>query len=167
MTTLVPLRYNGDGEFTAVQGHRKRCDMTFIIGETYVADVRERRSEATHRHYMASVTEIWENLPERLAEEYPTPDALRKRALIRAGFCDTRTLVASSHAEALRLAAFMRPMDTEVLIIVRARVVMSYTAHSQSYAAMEKTAFAKSKEAVLAILSDMIGVDRRQLEQAA
>ena len=117
----------------------------------------------SHRFYFASVNEAWKNLPEDMAERYPTSDHLRKWALIKAGYRDERSIVASSKAEALRIAAFIRPMDEYAVVVVREAVVRVYTAKSQSTRAMGKAEFGASKEKVLDILSAMIGTSRDAL----
>lgn len=69
-------------------GFKKRCDATFTIGARYVLAPREERSSASHRHEFAWLREAWMNLPEHLAEQFPTETHLRKRALIEAGYYD-------------------------------------------------------------------------------
>jgi hypothetical protein len=93
---------------------------------------RSERSSASHRHYFAAVYDAWLNLPEIDAERFPTADHLRKYALIRAGYCDTRELVCASKAEAVRVGAFMKPMDPYALVAISGAVVRVYTAKSQA-----------------------------------
>jgi ABC-type nickel/cobalt efflux system permease component RcnA len=54
-------------------------------------------------------------------------------------------------------------MDDFAVVTVSEAVVTVYTAKSQSMRAMGKKAFAESKEAVLRILSEMLGVEVGQL----
>lgn len=131
----------------------------FGAGEIVTLERREERSSASHNHYFACVESAWSNLPEDMAERWPTPEHLRRWALIKAGIRDERTFVCSSRAEALRLAAFMRPMDEYALITVRDAVVTVYVAKSQSMKAMDRKAFTDSKNEVLGVLATLIGVD--------
>lgn len=164
----VPIPYQWDGEAMApASTYRRRCDQEFVIGEFYHLVPHEDRSPASHAHYFASITEAWRNLPEALTEQFPTTEHLRKNALIRAGYADERSIVCASKAEALRVAAFIKPMDDYAVVVVSEAVVKVFTAKSQSMRAMGKVQFQASKEAVLNVLADMVGATSGQLQQNA
>lgn len=137
----------------------KRADDKFVVGERYSIEIREARSIASHRQYFATINEAWMNLPDALAERFPSADHLRKYALIKAGFRDERSIVCASKAEAARIAAFIRPIDDFAIVIAQDATVTAYTAKSQSMRAMGKADFEASKRAVLDIVSTMIGTD--------
>lgn len=166
MIAALPFRWSGEAMEPA-QGFAKRADEAFVIGQTYVLALQEDRSAASHRHYFACVREAWENLPEALAAQFPTPDHLRKRALILTGYRNEREFVASSRAEALRIAAFLRPADEFALVSVSGCSVTEWTARSQNTKAMDKATFAASKDAVLGKLAEVLGVEPDQLGRAA
>lgn len=168
MGAPLTLRYEGDGEFKPVSAYWSRvADKEFVVGEQYrMAEIQER-SEASHAHYFASVGEAWKNLPDELIEEYPTVEHLRKKALIRCGFCTHRDHVCASKAEAQRLRAFVKPMDDYAIVTVSEAVVRVYTAQSQSKKAMGPKVFQESKQAVLDWLDDLLGVNRGETEQNA
>jgi len=113
------------------------------------------------------VHDAWQNLPERVASEFPTPEHLRKHALIAAGFCDKQSVVFDSQEDAQRAAAFMRPVDPYAVVSVSGTVVTRYTAQSQSIRAMGKKIFQESKDAVLEIIAGMVGVERAALVREA
>lgn len=154
--TIPPLEMLWDGE-SFIPKIPRLADKHYVVGETYRLVPHEDRSMRSHRYYFASVNEAWKNLPEHLAERFPTSEHLRKYALIKAGFHDSREHVAASKAEAVRLAAFIRPMDEYAVVVVSEAVVTVYTAKSQSTRAMGKKGFRASADAVLDILSAMIG----------
>ena len=131
----------------------------FGVGEVVALAPAELRSSPSHRHYFACVREAWVNLPEGLAERFASDEHLRKYALIKAGNRDERSIVCTSRAEARRIAAFVRPIDDYSIITVSETVVSQFTAKSQSVEAMGKSQFQASKDAVLGILAEMIGVD--------
>lgn len=158
MTAPIPFVWEGD-VFRPLPGFAKVCDREFVVGMRYRLAEEQDRSAASHRHYFACINTAWENLPEHLAAEFPTPDHLRRYALIKAGYADRRTLVASSKAEAVRLAAFVKPMDSYAVVTVSDATVTVWTARSQSVKAMGKAEFLASKDAVLSILAEMIGTD--------
>lgn len=165
---MTPLPFTWDGEAMRIRpSFQRQADDLFCIGETYTLAPVEDRSAASHRHYFAAINEVWQNVPEHLAGEFPTAEHLRKKALIRAGYRDERTFVCSSKAEAVRLAAFLRPVDDYAIVSVSGSTVVQWTAKSQSMRAMGKADFQKSKDDVLEALADMIGVRTEELHRAA
>lgn len=145
----------------------RAADRAYVIGEVYRLVPHEERSARSHNHYFASLHEAWTNLPEEAAERFPSVDHLRKWALIKAGFRDERSIACSSKAEAQRIAAFVKPMDEFAVVVVREAVVVVLTAKSQSVKAMGKQDFQASKDAVLEIVSELIGVKPDQLQGQA
>jgi hypothetical protein len=161
----IPVQWDGEA-FRPIGRGRRDADRYFVIGERYTLVEEKQRSGASHRHYFASVNEAWTNLPEHVAGRFPTADHLRKYALIMTGFRDERTIVASSRAEAHRLAAFVRPMDEYAVVTVDGALVRVLTAKTQSMRAMDRATFQASKDAVLGYLAEMIGVDADGLARA-
>jgi hypothetical protein len=163
MTRPIPMQWTGEA-MQPTKGFARLADKEFVVGEVYtLVEADASRSQASHRHYFAAVYDAWLNLPELDAERFPTVEHLRKYALIKAGFCDTREIVCSSKAEAVRLGAFVKPMDPYALVAVKDACVRVYTAKSQAPKAMGKKVFQESKEAVLEVLSGMIEVSKEQL----
>lgn len=166
MTTGRPIAFNWDGE-AMVPVHPRLADKEYVVGERYMLAPFEPRSVASHNHEFAWLQAAWENLPEELAEQFPTPTHLRRYALIRAGYSDSHSLVCASKAEALRLAAFIRPMDEFAIVTVNGCVVNRFTAKSQSKRAMGKQVFQDSKTKIMEIVAQMIGVAPEQLREAS
>jgi hypothetical protein len=160
--------YRWDGEvMVPLARFHNRCNAVFTVGELYPLDVHEDRSIVSHRHYFCEINEAWKNLPEMVAERYPSSEHLRKYALIQTGYRDERSIACSSKAEAQRVAAFIKPMDDYAVVVVREAVVSVLTAKSQSIRAMGAKEFQASKQAVLDQLASMIGVTPGALEQHA
>ena len=130
----------------------------FVDGQDYLMAEVEHRSDKTHKHEFAWLREAWLNLPENLADEYPSPEHLRKRALIMAGFYHEVILDVGSHAAALRVAHFAKGEDEFAVAVVRGGVVVVRKAKSQSKRTMQKGEFQASKSAILEIIAGMIGV---------
>ena len=164
MSIIVPCVWTGDS-FEPLPGFRKRADAAFVVGQVYHMEAVEERSARTHRHFFALVNEAWQSLPDHLAGQHPTPDHLRKFALIKAGFADSRQFVASSKAEAIRLAAFVHPMDEYAVVSASEAVVTVWTAQSQSLRAMGKERFKASKDGVLAAIETMLDLEPGTLGQ--
>lgn len=142
---------------------KKRAARQYTAGEVYHLADEPERSTRSHNHYHASVAEAWKNLPEHWAERFRSPDALRKYALIKSGHCDSTSMPCPSQASAERFAKFVSPMDEFALVTVKDSVVTVYRAKSQSFRAMGKADFQRSKDDVLAIIADMIGVTAKEL----
>jgi hypothetical protein len=158
-----PFRWTG----SAMEPLRPRAaDRAFVIGEVYTLETVEQRSGPQHRFYFAALAEAWRNLPDALAEEYPDAETLRKKALIRTGYRDERSIVCASKAEARRVAAFVAPMDRYAIVAVSESVVRVWTAKSQSMRAMGRQEFGESIEAVLAFCAGLIGVAPDALKNA-
>lgn len=164
MTTIYPVSFLWkDGVMIPLQP--RLADRYYVVGETYRLEPREDRSQASHGHYFASVDEAWKNLNDHDAERFATADHLRKWALIKAGYRDERSIVCASKAEALRVAAFIRPVDDFAVVTAVNTVVTIYTAKSQSMRSQGKAEFQKSKDRVLDIVSAMIGVGADDLKK--
>lgn len=161
--TPLPMRWQGDS-FTPLNAHwAKQADKQLVVGQVYRITTVEERSAQSHKHYFSVINEAWMNLPPHLAEQFPNSEALRKFALIKSGFADERSIVCASKAEAQRVAAFIRPMDTYALVIVSEAVVKVFTAQSQSVRAMGRKVFAESKEKVFGVLAALLDVTPQAL----
>lgn len=160
----IPCRWDGE-HLTPLPSFARAADKMFVIGEVYPMAARQERTTASQRHYFAVINEAWKNLPEDKVERYATPDHLRKWALIKAGYRDERQTVCASKAEALRIAAFIRPIDDYAVVVASECVVTVYTAKSQSGRAMNREEFQASKQAVMDILADLLGVDSETLSR--
>jgi hypothetical protein len=160
----VPIVFEFDGEvMRPQQRYAWQARRLFAVGAAYPLVIHEERSDATHRHYFAAINEAWKNLPEALSKKHPSAEHLRRWALVKAGYADERSIVCDSNAEALKVAAFIKPMDDYAVVIVRDEVVRVFTAKSQSARAMDKKSFQESKTAVLEIVAELIGVDVQTL----
>ena len=160
----MPYRWTGD---SLVPLQPRRADQYLVIGEVYMLAPWEERSQASHAHEFAWLNEAWKNLPEELAEAYPSVEHLRKRALIQGGYFHETVIDVGSNAGATRTAAAVQFLDPFAYVIVRGGFVVVRRAESQSRRAMGKERFQASKTAILDIVSAMIGVEPQQLSAAA
>jgi hypothetical protein len=147
--------------------HPRIADKEYVVGERYMLAPYEQRSTASHNHEFAWLHEAWLNLPERYAEQFPTSEHLRKYALIQAGYSDSHSLVCGSKAEALRVAAYIRPLDEFAVVTVNGPVVNRFVAKSQSRRAMGKEEFQRSKTRIMDVVAHMIGVPSETLAREA
>jgi hypothetical protein len=168
MSAAAPIECFWNGEvFKPVSPYWvRRADKDYVKGEVYRLADQPVRSTNSHNHFFASVENAWHNLPPLMAERFNSPDALRKYALIKGGFCTSESITCPSHADALRVAAFVRPADEFALVTVSKAIVTRYTAKSQSYKAMGKEEFKASKDKVLDIIAELLGVSGNELRAA-
>jgi hypothetical protein len=163
----VLLVYAGDGAFHAPNAFwRTRCDRQFVIGETKPMAAYEDRSYQSNRHEFAWLHQAWLNLPEHLAEQLPSPEHLRKRALIDCGYYDETIVDADTKTAALRVAAAFRAREEFSYIVVRGPLVVIRTAKSQSRRAMAKAEFQESKTKIMELIAGLIGVSVDDLQKA-
>lgn len=163
---VVLAQWDGDAFVPSGNIWKKRANERYVVGELYLLEPQEERSERSHRHYFASIREAFINLPDEAAERFANPEALRKFALIRTGYRDERSIVCASRAEAGRLAAFIQPMDGFAVVVVVEATVTVYTAKSQSRKAMGKAVFQESKAKVLDYIAGLMGTTSSALSQA-
>ena len=158
MTHEAPAMYfHWDGE-SLVPKHPRIADKYLTVGQDYRMVEEHERSMASHGHEFAWLAEAWQQLPEQYADIAPTPEHLRKRALIEAGFYDETIIDAGSTEAAERVASYIRKREPFSLVIVRAQFVIERAAKSQSRRAMNKKDFEASKQAILEVVSNMIGI---------
>lgn len=168
MTGPSPVTYRWDGDvMVPLPRHHNLVNAQFTVGGLYRLVEESERSQLSHDHQFAWLTEAWRNLPDNLAELYPSPNHLRKRALIEAGYFDETVVDAGSNAAAIRVAAAFRAREEFAHVVVRGPMVAIRTAKSQSRRAMKAPEFQASKTAILEIVAGMIGVAPDELERNA
>jgi hypothetical protein len=142
----------------------------YVEGRRYWLDEVSERSWISHRHEFAFVKEAWSNLPEPLWDTFPTPEHLRKAALIATGWRRETIIDAGNKAAALRVAAYARGEDEFAHVTARGPTVIVHKARSQrmhGHDCMDKKEFQESKDAILGWISELIGVDAERLRGAA
>ncbi len=163
--TQFPLTYLGNGRFETTPYHARRLD--YGQGEIITVEEVQERSAKSHAHYFALITEAWRTLPGGLADEFPSADHLRKRALIEAGYCTETRIAFKTNSEAIAAAAFIKTLDGFALCAVAENIVVVRRAESQSMKAMKKERFQRSKDDVLRVVGELIGADPANISEAA
>lgn len=166
MTAIPPLTFRYlDGKM--VPRSKAQADRHYVEGETYALEEYNARSINSHNHFFASLTDAWTNLPEALADTYPSIEHFRKRLLIQAGFCDEQKTVFSTEKDAIKAAAIAWQRDDYCVADVQGNVLTIWTAKSQSMRAMGRADFQKSKSAVLELAASLIGTTTDALAESA
>lgn len=167
MAEHLPIPMVWDGEaLRPKQGYGPRAGREYAAGKVYLIAPVEERSRRSERHYFVTIREAWQNLPQAGADRFPSPEALRKYALIKTGYRDERSIACSSKAEAQRVASFIKPLDDFAIITVNEAMVTVFTAKSQAERAMGARVFQESKTAVLEFIAGLLGVTVDELSAA-
>ena len=157
------MRYEGNGLFRCL--HPKR--VTLDVGAVHGWQMAEHRSKSSHDHFFAVVNEAWKSLPEDMADDFPSPEHLRKWSLIKAGFCSETRIVCANNGEAMTLATKAKAMDKYAVVAIDGKAVTIWTADSQRRDAMGREAFQAAKELALNFIAQLIGADPATLKEAA
>jgi hypothetical protein len=140
----------------------------YELGKRYWLDEVSERNWISHEHQFAWIAEAWNNLPEPLMETFPTPEHLRKAALIATGWHREMIIEAGNKEAALRVAAYVRGKDEFSRVVTRGSTVVVRTARSQRMRGldrMEKAEFQKSKDDILDWIANLIGVSAEDLQK--
>lgn len=153
---MVPLRKYGNV-----------AKRQFSDGETYTLGPIEERSMASHNAFFAALHEYYENLPEKIADRWPSAEHFRKWCLVETGWCEEKEFELQSEKHAKALAAFIRTEDAYARLAVRGLKVIVWRPRSQSLQAMGKADFQKSKNDVLELAAQFVGVKPSQMMREA
>jgi len=146
------------------------CMRQFDKGALYQMRAMRERSVKSHNEFMALVKEAFDNLPEHLASRFPTVSRLRYWCLAKCGYCAEKTRIFQTRHDAKVFEDYVIESSTTSYCQVEGNVAMIWTPTSQRYKydpEMDYEEFEKSKEAVLELLADMIGVHPRELKRNA
>jgi len=163
-----PIMAKWDGTaFVPFRRHDNECAARFVIGENYLLDPEEPSSSLSRAHQFAWLREAWKQMPESLTDMYPTPEHLRKRALIEAGFFRETVIDVGNKAGALRVATAWRAKDEFAYVAPRGGFVIIREAESQSGTNMGRKKFQESKQKMMDIVAQMLGVSADDLRDNA
>ena len=164
---MMSFTWNGEAMIPA---RPKAADKEYVIGRRYWLEEASERSWISHQQQFAWIGEAWGNLPEGLADLYPTPEHLRKSALVATGWHREMIIEAGNAAAALRVAAYARSRDEFAHVTTRGPTVTVRWARSQRMHGadrMDKAEFQASKDDILGWIANLIGVEPERLRGAA
>lgn len=156
-----PVRVTIDGEpFIAEAAYRRLWNEQREL----IEKLREKqRSIKSHGHYFALVNELWETMPESMSglPYAKSADHFRKHGLISVGYGDTDVMDCGNHQVAIAAAPLVakaaRKSEGYAIVTVRGGLITCTTAQSQTYKAMGKDEFEKSKNLVLDWMHQQLG----------
>ncbi len=165
-STLILWQWDGEA-MRPLPRFAKTCDEKFTVGEQYRMEVSEPRSRRSHNFYFAAVDDAWANLPEELAPRFPSPDHLRKWALVHTGFCTCVELAFDSEKSAQVGASAFREADPYAVMVVKKSTLQVFRPKSQDLKSMNKAEFQASKDAVLGKCAELLGATAAELRANA
>ena len=148
----------------------KAADKEYVIGTVYWLEEVSDRSWISHRHEFAWIKQAWDNLPETFADMFPSPEHLRKAALIATNWHRETIIDAGNRAAAARVAFYARSEDEFARVVARGSTVKVQKARSQrmhGHDRMTREEFQKSKSDILEWIAELIGVEPERLRGAA
>jgi hypothetical protein len=163
MSAVLPLRYDGSGRFTCL----RPGSITVEPGTVAGWQMAEHRSSKSHAHLFAVITDVWGSLPEGYADEWASPDALRKWALVKIGHCTTTKIACASNQEAINLVVAVRSLDAYAVVTLDGKIVTISQAKSIAGNKVKRAEFQQIKERVFDVLSELIGTDAATLAKEA
>ena len=156
---MEPFYCDWDGEaFRPLARYARQCDAKFVVGVRYVVEAELPRNMQAHKAYFSGLKEIWDSLPDGVAEQFPSSDHMRKHALCRTGYCGETKSVFTSHRDALLAAAFAIANKQFAIVDVEKNVVLCWVPESQSVAAMGAERFKASCAEVERYCLGLVGV---------
>jgi hypothetical protein len=157
-----PMIATWDGEaLHPIKRFHNICNAELVVGQRYAVEIINGRSAKSHAAFFAEINDIWLSLPDDLAAQYPTDTILRQHALIVCGFATSRQYIASTKAEAIRVAALMRSDSEYSIVTVKGVIVTQLKAQSQNYRSMDGKTFQDSKSKTLDYCRALVGIDAK------
>lgn len=132
-----------------------------------VLDDPKDQSDPMRRRFFAIVREAWHNLPDDKRERFPSSEILRKTALCRVGWAESRQITCGNRKAALEVAILARHLDRYAIVDVSETVVTVFTARSMSKRQCPKKTFLEVSERALDWVSALLGTDAATLGQVA
>jgi hypothetical protein len=126
----------------------------------HVLEQANERSMASHSQFFAAIKDYFDNIPEKMQARWPTPEHFRKWLLVECGWFDEKEFDMISEKHAKGLGTFIRTEDEYARITISGKKVIVRRAKSQSLKAMGKDDFQRSKQDVLELAEQFVGVPR-------
>lgn len=105
---MIRLRQIEPGLWRAAGLADARSCQEWPVGATVAFEPQKARSSAQERRWFGRIKRAWDNLDDDLRARFPDPEALRKWALIRAGWCENKDSVLETEEAALAYAAGLK-----------------------------------------------------------
>ena len=152
-----------DGEvLRPLRRHARACDDTLTVGEVYRIEVVDEAQSARDRQFHAALREAWLNLPEAIAEEFPSVESFRHYLLVKCGYCTTVRLPFASE-RAARESLPLLQTEGAILHVERAVVTVIRPMSQKLRGGMPKEQRLQSYRDVADMAAGMVGVTPAQI----
>lgn len=142
------------------------CKRQYAVDEDYALGPVEGVPSRSRGGFFAAVNEAWKNLPEE-DERFPSPEHLRKRALVQAGWAKHAQYIMDTPKDAKNMARALRGADEYAVIKVGGNVVDVWTAKSIATGQINAEEFQAVKTKALDWVATLARTTRAELEANA
>ncbi len=164
MIRPVMFTWTDDGVMAPLPRFRALCDRQYAVGEEYALGPVENIPGNSRAPLFIAAKETWNSLPED-DDRFPTPEHLRKRALVRAGWATHAQYVLDTPKDAKALALALRQHDGYAVIRISGSTVEVWTAKSIAAGQISAEEWKVVKERALAFLATVTGVTSGELQR--
>ena len=140
------------------------CDRQYQDGELYALGPVEDIDNVSRGKFMKAIKMTWENLPAKY-KRFPSPEHLRKAALVGAGWCNQSHDVFDSVADAKRHADGIRNANGYAVIVRSGCVVDVRIARSIAAGQITAEKWREVRPRALDWASEQINVAREAVER--
>lgn len=142
-----------------------------VEGGVYNVSLAKDRSPESHKQFFAVLADAFYQIPDE-KQQWTNPEHLRKWCLCKAGWCDQKDTVLTTHDDALKLAAVIKCLDKYAVLNVSGNVVKHWVPKSMKVArgnngGMTAKDFQRVKQDIFDILDDYLGLDHGTLAKNA
>jgi hypothetical protein len=154
---MAPIRVLWDGEVFRPFGRSLAVCRELPKGESFNILLEGDWSAESHSHFFARLTELYDNLPERIAARFKNVEHFRAWCLIHEGFCSEICQVEASPALALHTAKAIGKVAPYVVVQVDGNMVRTWIPKSQARSGgMSKKEWERAKQAVLELAEHLV-----------
>lgn len=168
MAEVEHIKEPGRPDAVSVDGRVYVSEQAFVLAEKQIEILAgkladKQRSRASHAHQFAEIRDLWQNIPESLADApfAKSADHFRKHALIATGYCDTEVIDCQTHAIACQVApvvaSIARKAHGYAIVTVKGSLITCNTPHSQSFDDMGGPQFYECKDRILHWMHQLLG----------
>lgn len=154
---MSQIRVLFDGEVFRPHGRSLADCAKLERGVWYTMAIEGDWSVESHGFYFARLGELFQSLPEHIANHFKSLDHFRSWALIHEGYCTEICQVEASHVLALHAAKAIGKVAPYAVVQVDGKVVRTWIPKSQARSGgMGKKEWEAAKQAVLELAEHLV-----------
>ena len=162
MTAPAPLMFLWEGDCMRPWPRFQRAaDAQFVIGQSYKLQVVVEHSSKSQAHWHACIGETFKNLPDDLADKFPSQEHFRKWMLVQCGYATERVVACATMVEAHRVMALASQLDEYAVATRSGATVSIWTAKETKR--MLKKEYQEMKDKTLTFMAGLLDVTPDEL----